>query len=499
MAIKFTTPRSAPEQGKPSGKPKTPGNAASQARREAVAILLEVERGRSHSDDLLRGSRVSALSTQDRHLATALVLGTLRWQLRLDAMVRPLLARPNARLDAEVLIALRLGAFQLQHFDRIPVHAAISESVALAKSAGHQYASGMVNAVLRKVAATPRPTESATNSNAKELAESTAHPLWLVERWAAFYGLKTAADICHQGQRQPELALHLDDPINDPALEEQLQSGDIQLAPGVLLKDARRVLAGDVIATEALQSGRVRIQEEGSQLIAELAGRGNRILDCCAAPGGKTLLLAERNPHADITAYELSPQRAEALRRRVAASQWANKIHVERADVTELSAEAAYDLVLADVPCSGTGTLGRNPEIRHRLQLSDLARHHARQCAILKAAIGASSRRVVYSTCSLEPEENAAVVREVLAESPEWRQISLAGRVRELVADGRISAEGMKLLCACIADDGSLMLLPGCLGADVATDGFFIAMLEKQPPAEPNPDKLNPAEPTPAT
>jgi 16S rRNA (cytosine967-C5)-methyltransferase len=504
MAIKSTTPRSTPEQGKPSGKTKTPGNPAAPARREAFAILLEVERGHAHSDDLLRGSRVSALSTQDRHLATALVLGTLRWQLRLDAMIRPLLARPNARLDAEVLIALRLGAFQLQHLDRIPAHAAIGESVALAKSAGHQYASGMVNAVLRKLATVPRLTEPATSSNARELAESAAHPLCLVERWVTFYGLKTAADICRQDQRQPELTLHLNDPINDPVVEEQLQLDGIQLAPGALLKDARRVHSGDVTATGAFQLGRVRIQEEGSQLIAELAGKGNRILDCCAAPGGKTLLLAERNPHADITAYELSPHRAEALQLRVSASQWANQIHVELADVTKLPAEAAYDLVLADVPCSGTGTLGRNPEIRHRLQLADFGRHHARQCAILKAAISLSSRRVVYSTCSLEPEENAAVVREVLAASSEWRQISLAGRVRELVADGRITAEGAKLLSACIAEDGSLMLLPGCLGADVATDGFFIAILERRLPAEPNPDKPNPdkpnpAEPTPAT
>ena len=466
----------------------------SPARREAFTILLEVERGHAHSDDLLRGSRVSALSTPDRHLATALVLGTLRWQLRLDAIIRPLLARPNARLDAEVQIALRLGAFQLQHLDRIPAHAAIGESVALAKSAGHQYASGMVNAVLRKLAAVPRSIEPAANSSAKELAESTAHPLWLVERWASIHGLKAAQEICQQGQRQPELTLHLDDPINDRKLEEQLELDGIQLAPGVLLKDARRILSGDVTATEAFQSGRARIQEEGSQLIAELAGKGNRILDCCAAPGGKTLLLAERNPQAEITACERSPQRAEALRRRVAASQCANKIHVEQADVTELLAEAAYDLVLADVPCSGTGTLGRNPEIRHRTQLADLARHHERQCAILKAALRASTGHVIYSTCSLEPEENAAVVREVLVGSPQWRQISLAGRVRELAADGRITSEGVNLLSACIPENGSLMLLPGSLGADVATDGFFIAILEKQPAAGPNS-----AEPTPAT
>src|SRR6516162_9447526 len=126
--------------------------AISPARKAAFAILLAVERGKSHSDDLLRGKRVTELSSADRNLTTALVLGTIRWQLRLDRLIRPLLKRPNAKLDAEVLIALRLGAFQLLHLDRIPAHAAIDESVELAKQAGHRFASAMVNAVLRKIA-----------------------------------------------------------------------------------------------------------------------------------------------------------------------------------------------------------------------------------------------------------------------------------------------------------------------------------------------------------
>lgn len=118
---------------------------------------MAVERGQSHSDDLLRGRAVNALSAQDRNLATTLVLGVLRWQIRLDHQVRPLLKRPNAKLDPEILVALRMGAFQLLHLDRIPARAAIDESVELAKQAGHRFASGMVNAVLRKLAATVQP------------------------------------------------------------------------------------------------------------------------------------------------------------------------------------------------------------------------------------------------------------------------------------------------------------------------------------------------------
>jgi 16S rRNA (cytosine967-C5)-methyltransferase len=449
----------------------------SPARREAFAILLELEKGSAHSDDLLRSPRVSALSAQDRNLCTTLVMGVLRWQIRLDAVIRPLLTKPNARLDPEIQIALRLGAFQLQHLDRIPAHAAIGESVALAKHAGHKFASGMVNAVLRKIAAQPKPQPlPAANLDVEELAEATAHPSWLVECWAAHYGIEAARAICEHGQQQPELAIRVD----DPALETELVADGISLEPGAILTAARRVISGDITATQAFLSGRLRIQEEGSQLIAELAGHGANILDCCAAPGGKTLILAERNPQAHVTACEISPARLKALQSRVAASPYAAQIEVLLADAALLPANPTYDLVLADVPCSGTGTLGRNPEIRHRLQAADLARHHERQCAILRGALRAGSGRVIYSTCSLEPEENSAVIAEVLSEAHNWHQIPVSEILDELRAEGRLAPDIAHTLQNMIAADGSITLLPGSLRPDIATDGFFIAALQKR-------------------
>jgi len=452
----------------------------SPSRREAFTILLEMERSQSHSDDLLRGPRVSALSPQDRNLCTTLVMGTLRWQLRLDAAIRSLLSKPNARLDPEIQIALRLGAFQLQYLDRVPAHAAIGESVALARQAGHKFASGMVNAVLRKLAAQPKPQQfQQAPLSAIELAAATAHPLWLVERWVANYSFESAQAICKHGQQQPELTLRLP----NPDIEAELAAEGIRLAPGALLTAARRVLSGDITASEAFRSGRLRIQEEGSQLIAELAADvtqlPTRILDCCAAPGGKTLILAELNPQAQITACEISPSRLESLKARVAASEYATQIHLLQADAAQLPASDTYDFALADVPCSGTGTLGRNPEIRHRLQPADLARHHERQCAILRGALRSATSRVVYSTCSLEPEENSAVVAETLAETQDWAQKSVSNVLDELREKGRLTQFGAESLQAAVAADGSLTLLPGSLGAENPTDGFFIAILEK--------------------
>jgi 16S rRNA (cytosine967-C5)-methyltransferase len=344
----------------------------------------------------------------------------------------------------------------------------------------------MVNAVLRKLAAFPKPEPVLPpNLTPAELAEATAHPAWLVERWVANYGPEAARDLCLHGQREPELTIRLN--LAEPQQEAELAEQGIVLQPGALLSAARRVAVGDITATRAFQTSQIRIQDEGSQLIAELAGHGARILDCCAAPGGKTLILSERNPQSQITACELNPARFAALRQRIAEAEAQDpsrlrRIQVIQADAAEpfADSQAAYDLILADVPCSGTGTLGRNPEIRHRLDPADLARHHQRQCAILQGALGAASRRVVYSTCSLEPEENAEVIAEVLAQNSGWRQISLTGQIRELLSEGRLTASGAASLQTRIQPDGSLTLLPGNLGPGADTDGFFVAMLEKR-------------------
>lgn len=448
----------------------------SAARKHAFQILMAVERGQAHSDALLRTRGVSALEAADRNLTTALVLGVLRWQLRLDEAVRGLLARPNAKLDDEVRVALRLGALQLTRMDRIPARAAIDESVELVKQAGHRFASGMVNAVLRKVAAQTR--EELPETTAAEIARKHAHPAWMVERWERFYGIDAARAICVYGQRQPALALR----VRDEETVRELNDTGVRLEPGALLTAARRVAAGDVTATAAHREGRVRVQDEGSQLVAELAGAASAragqaaILDCCAAPGGKTLILAERNPDARIVACEASEQRLKQLRERLEAS--GARVECRLADAAAMTDESAYDLVLADVPCSGTGTLGRNPEIRHRLRVEELTKQAERQRAILEVALRAarSGGRVIYSTCSLEPEENEQVVQPALAGRAEVRVVPVRERVRELVVQRVVREEAVAVLLGCETQEGFLRLLPDMFDSD----GFFVAVLERR-------------------
>lgn len=453
--------------------------AISPARKAAFDVLLAVERGKAHADDLLRAPAVDALSPADRHLATTLVLGVIRWQILLDDRLK-LLTKTGKKLDPEVAIALRMGAFQLRFLDRIPAHAAIDESVELTKRSGHRFASGLVNAVLRKLAAAV-PAPKLPEETPAEIALAQAHPAWLVERWARFYGLTATRAICRHGQAQPARTIRL---VN-PAAETEIVAAGVTLEPATILTAARTAASGDITTTAAWHEGRVRIQDEGSQLIAELAACSGsalnrdqeKVLDACAAPGGKTLILAERNPEARILACESSPRRLAELTERLAA--YAGRVECRLADATALNEESAFDLVLADVPCSGTGTLSRNPEIRHRLRPEDLPRHAERQRAILSSALRATrpGGRVVYSTCSLEPEENEQVIAAVLAENQNARQVALDSRIAALAEAGIFTASGAARLRDCLAHDGALRLLPGLF----PTDGFYIALIEKSP------------------
>jgi len=438
------------------------------ARSAAFEILLMIERNAGHCDELLRSEEVDRLSQQDRNLCTNLLMGTLRWQIALDAPINALLARPDARLDDEVRLALRLGAFQMLYLDRIPAHAAIMDSVELVKRTGHGFASGMVNAVLRKIAVAPPVEIPNILATAAELAAAYAHPAWIVDRWVTRYGMEKAAAICKFDQEQPPTTIRL----ASETAEESLVAESIELVPGAFLTRARRVARGDVTATVTYKNGGVRIQDEGSQLVAELAGHGDNILDCCAAPGGKTAILAERNPKATLLACDVSRRRLDEMRGLLRNMRGA-RISYETADAAKLAYDKQFDLVLCDVPCSGTGTIARNPEIRHRLEPAEFSRQHSRQVAILLAGMHAlkPGGRLVYASCSLEPEENEAVLQDCLSGRPEFAEISLGERIDALIGEGSMREEN----AAGLLEKGRLRTLPGVHPCD----GFFAAMIAR--------------------
>lgn len=440
------------------------------ARRVASGILFRIGTKGAHSDDLLRSREVDALSAQDRNLTTTIVLGTLRWQLSLDAQIRPLLARPNTKLTPEIAVALRMAAYQLQHLERVPAHAVINDAVEIVKQGRERGAAGMVNAVLRKIAAQPRWQAPGSLTSPKDIAAAWSHPEWLVERWAQRYGVEAAESICRWDQEPAGITLRL-----GPASEPSLSSLDLE--PGAFLARARRLVRGDLRA--GVQSGHMRIQDEASQLVAEIAAAAapgaEHVLDTCAAPGGKTVILAERLPASEIIAVDASLRRLEVMQRTL-PPPFRQKIRFEPADAAKLHLQPTRGLILCDVPCSGTGTLVRNPEIRLHLEPAELKRQQARQIAILRAALPglALGGRLVYSTCSLEPEENEAVVDEVLSSTAGIRLIPVAGLLDTLLATGVLTPSGRELLRS--ATDGPyLRTIPGVHPCD----GFFAAVLER--------------------
>ncbi len=491
----------------------------SPARAAAFEILMRIEATDAYASEMLHSSRFAKLSPADHGLLTELVMGVLRWRGVLDAKIAelsshslpnrmganpkgnsPLLPKTGRsgapKLDLEVLTALRLGAYQILFLDRIPRHAAVNESVELVKSAHKRSAEGLVNAVLRKIERSPA-----------GLKDVVAHPEWLVERWVRVYGAEAARRICDYDQAAPGQAVRISTAQQnvgtaapgcpraagpDPGIQkgaetsraaldgqprtavptslvDDLRADGIELEPGKLLSSAFTVKSGDITATKAFRERRVSIQDEGSQLVALLVGEGKNILDCCAAPGGKTRILAERNPEAAVVAMELHPQRAALLRKLVPAEN----VRVIAGDVRKMPPPGSFDRVLVDAPCSGTGTLARNPEIKWRLQPEDLLRLQKYQVEILRAAMKHVSPRgrIVYSTCSLEPEENEQVIERALVGEGSFRVVDCDDEIKRLRHSGELVWDGGSLLSG-----PYLRTIPGAHPCD----GFFVAILAKE-------------------
>ncbi len=374
----------------------------SPARILAFDILLATLRGGYASDLLL--ARAQPLDSRDAGLAHELVFGCLRRQAQLDYLIQHYSGR-SQRLDPEVRIALHLGLYQIRYLERIPRHAAVSESVELAKRARKRSAAGFINAVLRKADREPVSWPSP--------AVEFSCPEWLLAKWSRDYNLETARAIAAAALNEPETYVR----TSDPAPE--LEPTDV---PG-----AFRVLQGS-------PPPGARVQDIGSQSIVPLLDLqpGLTFLDLCAAPGNKTAQALESG--VSTIACDLYPHRLRHV-------QGCSRIALDAAQ--PLPFRTQFQRILVDAPCTGTGTLARNPEIKWRLTPSDPARLAQLQRDILLNALRAltPNGRLVYSTCSLEKEENQDVVAAVLEERNGVRLLETASRIPGLVAgDGFFAA-----------------------------------------------------------
>ena len=391
----------------------------SPARRAAFDILREVEAGAFSSILLAEELKLKAV---DRALTHELVLGVLRRQLWLDKVIEHFTKRSIETLDLPVRLALRLGLYQLRFLERIPASAAVNESVNLVRSAKVSSAAAFVNAVLRR---SIREAEFDPGSVAKDsierLAIATSHPAWLIERWIESFGIEEAEAFARANNLVPPTAFRI---VGGDLTEvlDRLRSAGGLLEPSKVAEDAWRIVNAPTLVRELAAEGKIYLQDEASQLVAQTVDLrpGERALDLCAAPGGKTTLMAARVGEnatalnsALIVASDLSEKRLETVVR-TSALHNLSQIKFIRLDAAQPLpfANSVFDRLLLDAPCSGTGTLRRNPEIRWRISEADITELAAQQKLFLHnaARVLKPGGQLVYSTCSVERDENEQVI-----------------------------------------------------------------------------------------
>ncbi len=401
------------------------------------------------------------LPERDRQWTHELLYGALRLRGRMDHLLAKLVRGGLDRLEPDVLDVLRLGAYQMLEMDSVPAYAAVSQSVELARTAGVPRAVGLVSGVLHALSRSDLASAfpDAERQPLQHLVSWGSHPRWLVERWTEQWGIESTRRLVEANNRRPDLYIH---PLGIAAASarQRLRGRGIATAEVAIAPDALQVVPPGT-AKDALAAVPAVVQDPAAQLVTRYtaAPDGARVLDLCAAPGGKALALAQRAGF--VVAADLSPGRLRRVRENVRRLGAEERVGIVAADARHAPFTTA-DLVLLDVPCTGTGTLRRHPDARWRITPADLA-----ALALLQAEILAGAVRhvrpggwLVYATCALEPEENELQIERFLDTHPEFEP----GPAPEAVDSSLLS------------DRGWLHVLPQNTG----TDGAFAARLRRR-------------------
>ena len=410
---------------------------AAPARDAAFRVLRAIDAGRVDLGDALSRARDPLLDPRDRALATDLATGTLRWRGAIDFQLQRVSAKPLRKLDAAVLDALRLGAYQLLYLERVPTSAVVNDSVDLVKRGGFRSAAGFANAVLRRLARERAALSWPDRGDlVQHLATVHSHPEWLVQRWLERYGEAATERWLRFNNEPPAMTLATNRLLGTrDQLMARLDAEGVSSTPTTIAPHGVVVTSGRPLAAAAFRDGYCLVQDEASQIVPELvqARPGQRALDLCAAPGGKTIAIAAQcAPTGRVIATDVRPRRVRLL------ATTLTRCRVRSVPVVHIPAEGplpfragAFDAVLIDAPCSGLGTVRRDPDIRWRREPSQFAALAAVQRDLLDRVrpLIAAGGRIVYSTCSSEPEEDEEVVEAFLADATEFalQPLSAAG------------------------------------------------------------------------
>lgn len=424
------------------------------ARVAAYDILCAVSAGNADLPTAIAFARGGLHDDRDRALAAEIASGVQRWRAALDHLIVEFSTRAIDRLDPEIVEILRLSAYQLLHLTRVPAAAVVDDAVDLTRRAGKRSASGFVNAVLRTISRRraslplpPRPSDPADRDAALNYFSVTlSHPRWLAARWYERLGLDAAEAWMQFNNTPGSVTLRANRlQLTRDALIERLAADEIQVHPTTYAPDGAVVDAGYPLRGSGQEQGWFVVQDEASQLVTLLAGDRPlpRVLDTCASPGGKTTAIAAlMEGRGLLVACDVRDRRVDLLRRTVAASG-AGNVRIVQADLLEpLPFGSVFDCVLVDAPCSGLGTLRRDPDIRWRRRESDLPPLAAAELTMLQHAAEqvAPGGRLVYATCSSEPEENEGIADAFLATTPGFTALhagQATARLAEVLIDHR--------------------------------------------------------------
>lgn len=448
------------------------GPLKSSAREAALTVLTRVEQDHSYSNLLLNQTLRSAhFERQDAALATELVYGTLQHLSTIDYFLGRFIAKGVASLQPWVRNLLRLSFYQLYYLDKIPPHAAVHEAVNIAKRKGHQGVSGMVNGVLRNVIRQKEALIIPSDLPAvQRIALKHAHPEWMVERWVRKFGEAIAEQICEANNTPPHSSIRVN--TQKTSREELLsrwREAGYEAEPSAIAPAGIRVAGGGNLAlTDEFRSGLFTVQDESSMLVAEVVDPqpGMRVLDCCAAPGGKSTHLAEKMKDEGFLAACDIHEHKEKLIRDQTQRLGLHAVHPTIADALQLQnvfERATFDRILLDAPCSGLGVIRRKPDLKWTKTEAEIATISDLQRKMIEAVypLLKPGGILVYSTCTITQEENDDVVDSFLQAHPEF--------VRDSFPVALSNSLGGK------GHDGQAFLLP----SDFGSDGFFIARLRK--------------------
>lgn len=433
----------------------------------ALSILLAIDKNQAYSNLLLHETiKRHKIEAKDRALLTEITYGTLQYKMTLDFYLAPFI---RGKIDHWVRWLLRLSLYQMHYLTRIPPHAAVNEAVEIAKRRGHQGIASTVNGILRSILRQGVPSLDSIEDPIERLSIETSHPQWLVERFVKNYGVEVATEMLHENNVPPVQTVRVNTTKATVAeVIASIEAEGVTAKQSDMMPECLHITNGQPARTQAFKDGLITIQDESSMIPANVLNPspGMRVLDMCAAPGGKTTHLAEKmGNEGSILATDLHPHKLDLIDHNTErlGIDIVQTAPIDGRKAPEFLQVESFDAVLVDAPCSGLGVIRRKPDIKYTKREEDLENLQTIQLALLTAAAKLLKQdgKLVYSTCTVDQQENEGTVKAFLAEHPEMEAIQL---------------EALPTKLAKKQVDGMLQVFP----QDFGSDGFFVAAFRKK-------------------